>query len=363
MKILDWYILKKFITTFIFTMLVITAIAVVIDTEEKADDFVKSGLSTSQIIMHYYIGFIPVIMSMIFPLMVFIAVIYFTSRMAGRTEFVAIMTGGVRYNRMLRPYIIGAILLSGILWIASQALIPRANVIRTDFQTVYVDRNSTYNPNAGSSNNYYLRVDSVTFVGMRYYDTLTKSAGGFFLQKIRGNQLYYNLRAERLQWDTAKKNWKLTNIIERNIDGLKESAKKIDTMHLNLNVTPRELRHDEYMKDKLTTKELNEFIRMEEIRGTEGLKTFKVEKYHRDSTPFSVIILTMIGAIVSSRKVRGGSGLHLAFGIVMAAVFVIMDKFAVTFAIKGNMPPMLAAWTPNIIFSIVAFWLYIRTPK
>jgi lipopolysaccharide export system permease protein len=363
MKILDWYILKKFLTTFIFTILVITVIAVVIDTEEKADDFVKSGLSTSQIVMHYYIGFIPFIMSMIFPLMVFIAVIYFTSRMAGRTEFVAIMTGGVRYNRMLRPYIIGAILLSSLLWVASQTLIPRANVIRTDFQTVYVDRNSSYNPNLGSSNNYYLRVDSVTYVGLRFYDTLSKSAGGFFLQKIRDNKLYYNLRGERLQWDTARKNWRLTNAIERKVDGLKESVKTIDTLHLNLNVSPRELRRDEYMKDKLTTRELKDFIHMEEVRGTEGLNTYKVEKYHRDSTPFSVIIMTMIGAIVSSRKVRGGSGIHLAFGIVTAALFVVMDKFAVTFSVKGNMPPMLAAWTPNIIFSFVAFLLYIRTPK
>jgi lipopolysaccharide export system permease protein len=363
MKILDWYILKKFLTTFIFTMLLITVIAVVIDTEEKADDFVRSGLTFTQIIMHYYIGFIPFIMSMIFPLMVFIAVIYFTSRMAGRTEFVAIMTGGVRYNRMLRPYLIGAILLSGIFWIASQTWVPRANVIRTDFQTVYVDRNSSYNANTRTSNNYYLRVDSTTFVGIRYYDTVSKSAGAFFLQKIRGNKVYYNLRAERLMWDTAKKNWKLNNAIERKIDGLQESIRKIDTMHVNLNVSPLELKRDEYMKDKLTTKELDAFIHMEEIRGTEGLNTFKVEKYHRDATPFSVIIMTMIGAVVSSRKVRGGSGLHLAFGLVTAALFVVMDKFAVTFSIKGNMPPMLAAWIPNIIFSIIALWLYIRTPK
>ncbi len=363
MKILDWYILKKFLTTFVFTMLVITVIAVVIDTEEKADDFVRSGLSTWQIVMHYYIGFIPFIMSMIFPLMVFIAVIYFTSRMAARTEFVAIMTGGVRYNRMLRPYFFGAVMLSSILWIASRTWVPRANVIRTDFQTVYVDRNSSYNPNASSNNNYYLRVDSATFVGMRSYDTLSKSASAFSLQKIKNNKMYYNLRAERMQWDTAKKNWRLNWAVERNVDGLKETIRKIDTMHINLNVKPSELRKDEYMKDKLTTPELNDFIRMEEIRGTEGLNTFKVEKYHRDATPFSVIIMTMIGAIVSSRKVRGGSGLHLALGIVMAALFVIMDKFAVTFSIKGNMPAVLAAWTPNIIFSAVAVWLYARTPK
>jgi len=175
--------------------------------------------------------------------------------------------------------------------------------------------------------------------------------------------MYYNLRAERIQWDTSKHDWKLTTIIERNINGLKETVRKTDSMHINLNVTPAEMRKDEYFKNKLTTRELDQFIHMEEIRGSEGLNTFKVEKYHRDSTPFSVIIMTIIGAIVASRKVRGGSGLQLALGIVTAAVFVIMDKFAVTFSVKGQMPPALAAWTPNIIFSVVALWLYIKTPK
>ncbi|MBS1914818.1 MAG: LptF/LptG family permease [Bacteroidetes bacterium] len=363
MKILDWYIFKKFMNTFVFTILVITLIAVVIDTEEKADDFVRSGLTTWQIITHYYIGFVPYLIGLIYPLMIFIAVIYFTSRMAARTEFVAIMTGGIRYNRMLRPYLIGAVVLSAIFWIASQSIVPRANVIRTDFQAVYVDRNSSYNPDMFKSNNYYLRVDSVTFMGMRSYDTMTKSAGTFFLEKVKGNQLYYNLRAQNIRWDTAKKNWLIQGAVERTVDGLKESVKQIPKMNINLNVTPRELKHDDYLKDKLTTKELKHFINMEELRGSEGLNTYKVEKYHRDSTPFSVIIMTMIGAIVASRKVRGGSGLHLAFGIVTAALFVVMDKFAVTFSVKGNMPPMLAAWTPNIIFSVVAVWLYIRTPK
>ncbi|MBS1667852.1 MAG: LptF/LptG family permease [Bacteroidetes bacterium] len=363
MKILDWYILKKFFSTFIFTILVITVIAVVIDTSEKADDFVKSGLNSKEIIMHYYIGFVPYIIAMIFPLMTFIAVIYFTSKMASRTEFVAIMTGGVRYNRMLRPYLIGSIFLSLIFWVASQSLIPKANVIRTDFQTVYVDRNSNYNPDPTRGNNYYLRVDSDTYVGMRYYDTASKMAGAFFLQKIRGNKEYYNLRADRIRWDTAKKNWKLNDAVAREIDGLRESVRKISDTNLNLNVSPKEMRRDDYLKDKLTTAELKKFLRMEELRGSEGLNIYKVEMYHRDATPFSVIIMTMIGAIVASQKVRGGSGLHLAIGIVTASIFVIMDKFAVTFSTKGNLSPMLAAWFPNIIFSVVALWIYKRTQK
>ena len=363
LKLIDSYILKKFLGTFIFTMLVITVIAVVIDTSEKADDFVRSGLTARQLITAYYIGFIPFIMSMIYPLMVFIAVIYFTSKMAGRSEIIAILAGGVRFNRLLRPYLIGALFLAVIFWLASQYWVPKANEIRTDFQTVYVDRNSSYNGDPYRNNNYYLRVDPNTFVGFKYYDTANKVATNFFLQRLKGNKVVYNLRAETVRWDAAKKDWKLTSIVERNINGVKETLDRKDTMHINLNVQPQELRRDDYLKDKLTTPELKHFIKMEEIRGSEGLNTFKVELFHRDATPFSVIIMALIGAIIASRKIRGGSGVHLAVGIVLAAIFVVMDKFAVTFSTKGSMPPLLAAWLPNIIFSGVAGILYVKTPK
>jgi lipopolysaccharide export system permease protein len=363
LKLLDRYILRKFLGTFVFTILVITSIAVVIDTSEKADDFVRSGLNAKQLIMLYYIGFIPFIMAMIYPLMVFIAVIYFSSKMAGKSEIIAILAGGVRFNRFLRPYMIGAVFLSLIFWLASQYWVPRANEIRTDFQAVYVDRNSSYNGDPYKNNNFYLRVDPVTFVGFRYYDTANKIATNFFLQKLKGNKVYYNVRAEQVKWDAEKKDWKLTTVVERTIDGVRETLKKEDTMHVNLNVQPKELRRDDYLKDKLTTPELHQFIHMEELRGSEGLNTFKVELYHRDATPFSVIIMALIGAIIASRKIRGGSGLHLAVGIVLAAIFVVMDKFAVTFSTKGNLPPIVAAWLPNIIFSGVACILYVKTPK
>jgi lipopolysaccharide export system permease protein len=302
-------------------------------------------------------------MSMIYPLMVFIAVIYFTSKMAGKSEIIAILAGGVRFNRMLRPYLIGAVFLSLIFWFASQYFIPKANEIRTDFQAVYVDRNSSYNGDPYKNSNFYLRVDPVTFVGFKYYDTLNKVATSFFMQKLKGNRVTYNVRAESVRWDPAKKDWKLTSVVERTIDGLHETLKKQDSMHVNLNVQPKELRRDDYFKDKLTTPELHRFNQMEEVRGSEGLNTFKVELYHRDATPFSVIIMALIGAIIASRKIRGGSGVHLAVGIVLAAIFVVMDKFSVTFSTKANLTPMLAAWLPNIIFSGVACILYVKTPK
>ena len=363
MKKLDWYILGKFLTTFVFTMLLITVIAVVIDTSEKADDFVRSGLSSWEIVTHYFIGFIPFIMSMIFPLMVFIAVIYFSSNMAMHAEFVAILAGGVRYNRMLRPFFVGGLLLAIFFWFATQFWVPRANEIRTAFQSTYIDRNSSYNSDPYRTNNFYLRVNAETFVGLKNYDTTTKRSGTFFLSKIKDNHIYYNLRAENMKWDTSKKSWQLINAVEHTNNGLKETARLIPTMTINLNVKPEELKRDEYLKDKYTTPELKRYIKMEEIRGSEGLNTYREERYHRDATPFSVIILTMIGAVIGTRKVRGGSGVLKATGLVMAAVFVIMDKFSVTFATKGNFSPLLAAWMPNIIFSVVAGWLYWRAPK
>jgi len=270
-KLLDGYILKKFLGTFVFTMLVITVIAVVIDTSEKADDFVRSGLSFWQLITHYFIGFIPFIMSMIFPLMVFIAVIYFSSKMAGRSEFIAILAGGVRYNRMLRPYLIGGAFLSLIFWLASQYWVPRANEIRTDFQAVYVDRNSSYNGDpTKQTHNYYLRVDPHTFVDFRFYDTTNKTASNFFLQKLKGNTVFYTIKADVIRWDPIKKDWRLTTVVERTINGPVETLKRMDSMHINLNVQPKELRRDEYLKDKLTTPELHQFIHMEEVRGGRG---------------------------------------------------------------------------------------------
>ncbi|HEX6181974.1 MAG TPA: LptF/LptG family permease [Chitinophagaceae bacterium] len=363
MKILDWYILKKYLVAVVFTLLMFSVIAVAIDASEKTDDFVKSGLTTYQIFMTYYIGFVPFIISMIFPLMVFIATIFFTSKLAGRSEIVAIIAGGVPYNRFLRPYFVGALFLALSFWFASQYLIPKANVLRGNFQTKYVDNNSSYYSGLYRNNNYYFQVDPTTFVGMRYYDTTNKSASSFFLQRVSGNKVNYNLRAETIRWDTGKKNWKLENAIERKINGLTETMKQIPSMNISLNLKPSELRRDRYMKDKLTTPELREYIRQANIRGQEGLNEFKVERFKRDATAVSVVILTLIGAIIASRKTRGGLGLHLAMGLVVGVLFFGMNTFSTVFSTNADLNPVLAAWLPNIIFSLVAVILYIRAPK
>lgn len=183
------------------------------------------------------------------------------------------------------------------------------------------------------------------------------------MEKVKENKLIYNLRAETMRWDTAVKKWQLTNVVERFIDSMGERFTKHNQLTLTLNLKPNELRKDLYMKDKLTTPELIAFIRQEELRGTEGLNTLKVERYRRTATPAAVLLLTMIGAVIASRRSRGGSGMHLALGITIAALFILSDRFSTVFATKGNFAPLLAAWLPNVVFAGVAWWLYRKTPK
>lgn len=360
---IDWYIIRKFITTFFFCIFLFAVISVVIDVSEKTDDFVKSGWSFTKIVMDYYVAFIPHIIALLFPLFVFIAVIFFTSKMAGRSEIIAILAGGVSFRRVLRPFIITSTFLAIILWFGISYVIPRAEVKRTYFEDVYVNGNSSYNPLIPVTNNKYFKVDSFTYAGIHYYDTVNRTGGPFFMHRIKNNQLVYNLRADALRWDTAKHQWKMEGIFERTLKGLKEEVVLTPQRYVNFNFKPSDLREDAFAKDKMTNPELAHSIKLEQLRGTEGITTLLIEKYHRDATPVSVIILTVIGAVVASRKVRGGSGVHLALGIVIAVLFILMDRFSTIFSTKGNLPPLLAAWIPNIVFAFVAWYQYKRAPK
>lgn len=362
-KKLDRYILRKFFTTFLFCMMAFTILAVAVDSSEKTDDFVKTGLSTAQIFRQYYIGFVPYIWSLLYPLFVFIAVIFFTSKMALRSEVIAILASGTSYNRWLRPYLIGGGVMALLLLAANRYVIPKANEVRSEFETKYL--NSSLSPTQQSRcfNCFYKRIDSVTYVGLKYYDATTKAANAFFLEKVKRNKVVYNLRADRIEWDSTKKNWKLINAVERIIDSTQETITQHPQKIVYLNLQPSELRRDEFIKDKLTSPELAHFISLEEQRATEGLAPLKVELIRRDATPFTVLLLTLIGAIIAGRRSRGGSGLHLAIGIVIAAAFILSDRFSTVFAIKSDFPPLLAAWMPNLVFTVVAYSLYRRAPK
>lgn len=323
------------------------------------DDFAKSNVDTQTIALQYYAGFVPYILSMLFPLFVFISVIFFTSKMADRAEFVAILASGVSLRRILRPYWVGGILLALTLYIGNYRLIPRSNEKRTKFEAKYIKSPIT----EAISGSWYMRVDSFSYCGIRYYDTSTKSGSTFFLETIRNHEVTYNLRADNISWDTAKKKWKLTGALERKVAPLREDVTYHSELFRSFNFTPSDLQRDEYMKSRLTTPELNRMIRLEKLRGSETVRELEMEGAKRVATPVSVIILTLIGAILACRKIRGGSGVHLAMGIILCAIFILTDRFSTIFSTKGNLNPYIAAWIPNVLFAFITLRLYKKAPK
>lgn len=363
MKILDWYILKKFLLTFFFCLLALTILVVVIDLSERTDDFAKTKLPASYIITHYYFGFVPRITAMLFPLFIFIAVIFFTSKMANRSEIIAILANGVSFRRFLYPYIFGGVFFTLVLWATNQYVLPPANARWANFNAQYIDYNYANFQNTSTVNNKYFRLDSFSYAGIRFYDTVRRTGNTFFIQKFNGTNLIYNLRAQKIDWDSAHRKWVLTGVTERHIDGLKSTVSETNYKTMSFNFRPRDLQIDDYMKDKLTTPELTQFIQLEKMRGSENVNSLILEKQNRNATPASVLILTMIGAIMASKKVRGGSGLHLAVGVLICVLYILVGRFSSVFSLKANLNPIIAAWIPNVAFALLAFYLYKKAPK
>ncbi len=364
MKKIDRYILSKYLSTFFFCMLLFTAIVVVVDMSEKTEDFVKSGLSASRLFTDYYLGFIPRIDAMLFPLFVFISVIFFTSKMAGRSEVVAILSSGISFKRYLFPFFLGGFILSFMLWLGYQYVVPDANRKWSEFEKKYVDVNMAPDVNNSTyKQNLYFRIDSNSYAGIKGYDTISKSGSNFALQRIINDQVVYNMRALSFRWDIASHKWNFFNVIERTLDSTSERVKFSDAVTKRFSFSPIDLRKDNYLKDQMSTSDLDEFIRKEKMRGSEMLSTLQVERYNRDAIPVSVLILTLIGAILSSRKVRGGSGFHLAIGVLISVSYILFSRFSIVFATKGNFMPWLAAWTPNICFGCLVIYLYQKAPK
>ncbi|MEO6288981.1 MAG: LptF/LptG family permease [Ginsengibacter sp.] len=363
MKVIDWYILKKFFVTFFFSIIALTVIVVVIDLSERTDDFAKTGLPVSTIITQYYFGFIPRIDAMLFPLFIFIAVIFFTSKMANRSEVIAILSSGISFGRFLRPFLFGGFVFTAFLWWCNQYVLPPANQKWAAFTSTYIDNNYAAYQNTSSISNKYFKLDSFSYAGVRYYDTTNHTGNNFFIQRFDSTSLSYNLRSQSITWDTATRKWRLTNVVERHINGLNTRVEKLPTEQMNLNFKPRDLQRDDYMKDKLPTPALEEYIELERSRGSEDVNTLLLEKYNRSANPVSVFILTIIGASIASRKIRGGSGFHLAIGVLICVLYILVGRFSSVFSMKGNFNPLVAAWLPNVVFGILAWYLYRRNSR
>jgi lipopolysaccharide export system permease protein len=354
MKTLDWYIIKKFVGTFFYAILIMAVISCVIDYTEKMGDFDGRDVPWSER-LEYFKNFIPHIVALLFPLFIFIATIFFTSKIAYKSEIIAMLASGISYQRFLRPYIIGALFLCTISFFANHWLVPAANKDRIAFENKYLH----YNPSQ-SDRNIHLRLSKDLFVYMQSYDYVANMGYRFTAETIKGTELKEKLMADRASYDTLKGEWTLFNAVVRKNNGIAEKLQTHAELKKKYPFTPFDLEEDETIKEALTTPQLDQYIAREKLRGRETLNFFYVEKYRRTSQPVAGIILTIIGACIASRKIRGGSGLHLAMGIVISALYIMALQLTNTFSTKAGLEPILAVWIPNMVFGLLALYLFIR---
>jgi lipopolysaccharide export system permease protein len=356
--IIDWYIIKKYLGTFVFTLSIFTVIIVIFDVSEKLDDFLRHQAPLKEIIFSYYVGFIPFYLNFLSPLINFIAVIFFTAKMADQTEIVPILSSGVSFKRFLWPYLISSTVIFIVTLIFNLFIIPETNRLKIDFENVYV------NPKSDNSKMYtHMQIDKNTLVYIETFDNNLKTGYKFTLEIFSGQNLKEKLVADRITWDSVKTKWKIENYSIRKIDGLKESMSAGLQMDTTLDMRPKDFQIYDNIYQAMNMGELNDRIKKEETRGTGVMSDLKLEKYQRYVYPFSAFILTLMGVSLSSRKVRGGVGLPLGIGIFLSFTYILFIRFSSMFALKGGLPPLIAVLIPNIVFGILGIYLLMKAPK
>ena len=358
-KKLDVYIVKKFITTFFIALLLIIGIVIIFDISEKIDDFVSKEAPLKAVIFDYYVNFVPYFMNMFSPLFVFITVIFFTSKMAADSEIIAILSCGVSFHRMMRPYIFSAAVIALFsLWL-NLFIIPDANKTRLDFETQYIK-----NRYKSVGRNVHYQLAPGEFVYAESFSKWNNTAYKFTLEKIVDNKLVSKLSAETAVYDTTNNSWTLKKYFIReyneDLTDRIRSGRQLDTV-IDLSVK------DFYMTEKtvetLDYKELNELIATQQLRGDANVKFALIEKNTRFALPFSAFILTIMGVALSSKKRRGGIGWNIGIGIALAFTYILFLRFSQMFVHAGALPPFIALWIPNIVFAIIAAFLYRIAPK
>jgi lipopolysaccharide export system permease protein len=334
-------------------------IVIVFDISEKLDNFIDNNASLHSIIIDYYLNFIPYFAVLFAPLFLFIAVIFFTSRLAANSEIIAILNSGVTFNRLLRPYLICACIIALLDLYANNWLIPDANKARLKFENTYVN-----DPYVSSTSNFHFQLEKNLFLYLENFDYADSLGYKFAIDKFNNNgKLVYKLRGERAKWDYSKKSWNVENYTIRQNDSMQESLWSGRDTLLKLNFVPKDLKNDVRDVATLNARELNEYIDLQKLRGTSNIAFYEVEKYRRTSFPFAIIILTVIAVAMSSHKMRGGTGLHLGVGIAISFLYILFLQFSTTFSTNSNLPAVIGVWIPNVIFGIIAIYLYLKAPK
>jgi lipopolysaccharide export system permease protein len=359
-KLIDVYIIRKFLGTFFFCLALILTIAVVFDFAEKIDNFMEKEAPVRAIIFEYYLNFIPYFAMLFAPLFVFISVIFFTSKMAVNTEIIAILNSGMSFRRMMWPYFISSFIIALFTFILTNFVIPKANLVRMDFEDKYY-RSSNRRVTV---ENIHRQVFKNIYVYMGSFNPLSQRGQNFTIEKFSDSgRLESKLSSSSVTYDTAKNKWKAMNYYLREIKGNEEIITRGKSIDTALIIKPGDFSRDPGFVGTMTYRELDDYIKLLQMQGSDELKLFLIEKHRRYASPFAVFILTLIGVSLSSRKIRGGIGMNIGLGLVLSFSYILFLQFASQFSLKGDLGPMIAMWIPNMLYSIIALVLYKMAPK
>lgn len=365
MKLLDRYIIQKVLSTFFFVVLILSAIIVAIDLTEKIDKFSKNNLSSGAI-FDYYLDFIPWIAGLLTPITVFIAIVYVTSRLAAHTEIIAMLSGGMSFNRLLLPYFISAAVIAGISFFLNGWIIPQSNQDRLSFEMQYLKNRYYYD-----KRNIHMQIQPNVYLYMNSFNNQSNIGYQFSLERFDENRLVEKLTSDHIQWDSVKQSWTLNYWTHRKVDDLfqhvditavtfKRTGQTMDTV---LAITPTDFANDDRKYDGMTIPELNHHINKLRFRGSTGVEVFEVERDIRYAAPFTIFILVFMGVLVSARKSRGGTGFQIALGFFLSFVFILFFMLTRTFAEAGSLSPLAAAWLPNAVFAVLSLAMYRYVPR
>ena len=358
LKIIDLYIIRKFLGTFFYAITLLAIIIIIFDISEKIDDFLEKDAPLHAIIFDYYFNFLPYFINLFSALFTFVAVIFFTSKLASNTEIIAILNSGISFWRLLRPYMISALILALLSLFLSNFVIPVTNRKMVDFERKYIK-----NVARSESMNIHMQVLPGTFIYVESYNAQARVGYRFSLEKMDAKGLSSKFSADYITWDSIQQKWKADMYVEREIDGMKEKITRGKSKYLKIPLVPKDFILNLDDTKVMNYWDLRRFIEREKMRGSPTVAKFEVEKYKRIAFPFATLVLTIIGFALSSRKVRGGTGVHLGLGLSISFAFILFMQISTVFATFGNLPPIVAVWIPNIIFGVLGIYLLRIAPK
>ena len=358
---LDRYIIVKFLGTYFFSIALILSIAVVFDINEKIDNFVEHNAPLQGIIFEYYLNFIPYFANLFSALFVFIAVIFFTSKLAENSEIIAMFSCGMSLKRLMRPYMISAAIIAILSYGLSSYVIPKGSVVRLEFSEKYIKKKKV-----DYARNIQMTVEPDVIAYIERYEDFNKTGYRFSLDKFNDKKLVSHLTARSITYDTiggGQYKWKLKDYMIRNLEGQREvitSGKSMDTI---IAMEPADFLIAKNQQETMTSPELNTYITKQKARGIANVKEFEIEYHKRIAMSFAAFILTTIGLTLSCKKTKGGMGLNLGIGLGLSFSYILFQTVSSTFSVNGNMHPMMAVWIPNILYTIIAVSLYMKAPK